>query len=137
MRSHTSTTGRFWGEFDVCNAGNLLKPMLGRGELRCIGATTLDEYRQHIEKDPALERRFQQVLVEQPSVPQTSASCAACASAMSCTTVCASLTQRSWRPQTSPTGAHPTNLLEPSRTFPAQGAVTLTALAPGCVLKLC
>lgn len=71
MRSHTSTTGRFWGEFDVCNAGNLLKPMLGRGELRCIGATTLDEYRQHIEKDPALERRFQQVLVEQPSVPQT------------------------------------------------------------------
>lgn len=45
--------------------------MLGRGELRCIGATTLDEYRQHIEKDPALERRFQQVLVEQPTVPQT------------------------------------------------------------------
>lgn len=45
--------------------------MLGRGELRCIGATTLDEYRQHIEKDPALERRFQQVLVEQPSVAQT------------------------------------------------------------------
>ena len=42
-------------------AGNLLKPMLGRGELRCIGATTLDEYRQYIEKDPALERRFQQV----------------------------------------------------------------------------
>ena len=44
-------------------AGNLLKPMLGRGELRCIGATTLDEYRQNIEKDPALERRFQQVRV--------------------------------------------------------------------------
>lgn len=42
------------------DAGNLLKPMLGRGELRCIGATTLDEYRQYIEKDPALERRFQQ-----------------------------------------------------------------------------
>ena len=53
------------------DAGNLLKPMLGRGELRCIGATTLDEYRQHIEKDPALERRFQQVLVDQPSVVQT------------------------------------------------------------------
>jgi ATP-dependent Clp protease ATP-binding subunit ClpB len=53
------------------DAGNLLKPMLGRGELRCIGATTLDEYRQHIEKDPALERRFQQVLVDQPSVTQT------------------------------------------------------------------
>lgn len=53
------------------DAGNLLKPMLGRGELRCIGATTLDEYRQHIEKDPALERRFQQVLVDQPNVTQT------------------------------------------------------------------
>ena len=43
------------------DASNLLKPMLGRGELRCIGATTLDEYRKYIEKDPALERRFQQV----------------------------------------------------------------------------
>ena len=53
------------------DAGNLLKPMLARGELRCIGATTLDEYRQYIEKDPALERRFQQVYVDQPSVPDT------------------------------------------------------------------
>ncbi|MEO0534084.1 MAG: ATP-dependent chaperone ClpB [Cyanobacteria bacterium P01_A01_bin.123] len=50
------------------DAGNLLKPMLARGELRCIGATTLDEYRKHIEKDAALERRFQQVYVGQPSV---------------------------------------------------------------------
>ncbi len=50
------------------DASNLLKPMLARGELRCIGATTLNEHRQHIEKDPALERRFQQVLVNQPSV---------------------------------------------------------------------
>ncbi len=50
------------------DAGNLLKPMLARGELRCIGATTLDEYRKHIEKDAALERRFQQVYVDQPSV---------------------------------------------------------------------
>ncbi|HVZ64643.1 MAG TPA: ATP-dependent chaperone ClpB [Lacunisphaera sp.] len=50
------------------DAGNLLKPMLARGELHCIGATTLDEYRQHIEKDPALERRFQPVLVEEPTV---------------------------------------------------------------------
>lgn len=47
------------------DAGNLLKPMLGRGELRCIGATTLDEYRKYIEKDPALERRFQQVRIEE------------------------------------------------------------------------
>lgn len=53
------------------DASNLLKPMLGRGELRCIGATTLDEYRQYIEKDPALERRFQQVYVGQPNVQDT------------------------------------------------------------------
>ncbi|MCO5575035.1 hypothetical protein L7F22_028832 [Adiantum nelumboides] len=53
------------------DAGNLLKPMLGRGELRCIGATTLTEYRKYIEKDPALERRFQQVYVGQPSVEDT------------------------------------------------------------------
>lgn len=53
------------------DAGNLLKPMLARGELRCIGATTLDEYRKNIEKDPALERRFQQVYVKQPSVDDT------------------------------------------------------------------
>jgi ATP-dependent Clp protease ATP-binding subunit ClpB len=53
------------------DAGNLLKPMLARGELRCIGATTLDEYRKYIEKDAALERRFQQVLVDQPSVEDT------------------------------------------------------------------
>jgi ATP-dependent Clp protease ATP-binding subunit ClpB len=53
------------------DAGNLLKPMLARGELRAIGATTLDEYRELIEKDPALERRFQPVLVEEPSVEDT------------------------------------------------------------------
>jgi ATP-dependent Clp protease ATP-binding subunit ClpB len=53
------------------DAGNLLKPMLARGELRCVGATTLDEYRQHIEKDAALERRFQPVFVDEPSVEDT------------------------------------------------------------------
>lgn len=53
------------------DASNLLKPMLARGELRCIGATTLDEYRKHIEKDAALERRFQQVYVNQPTVEDT------------------------------------------------------------------
>ncbi|HEY6346717.1 MAG TPA: ATP-dependent chaperone ClpB [Bryobacteraceae bacterium] len=53
------------------DAGNLLKPMLARGELHCIGATTLDEYRKHVEKDAALERRFQTVLVDQPSVEDT------------------------------------------------------------------
>ncbi|OPZ08578.1 MAG: Chaperone protein ClpB [candidate division BRC1 bacterium ADurb.BinA292] len=53
------------------DAGNILKPMLARGELHCIGATTLDEYRKYIEKDPALERRFQPVLIEEPSVEDT------------------------------------------------------------------
>jgi ATP-dependent Clp protease ATP-binding subunit ClpB len=53
------------------DAANLLKPMLARGELRTIGATTLAEYRQHIEKDAAFERRFQQVVVGEPSVPDT------------------------------------------------------------------
>lgn len=53
------------------DAGNLLKPMLARGELHCIGATTLNEYRQYIEKDPALERRFQPVMVDEPSVEDT------------------------------------------------------------------
>ncbi len=53
------------------DAGNMLKPMLARGELHCIGATTLDEYRQYIEKDAALERRFQPVLVEEPTVEDT------------------------------------------------------------------
>ncbi|MBD1996893.1 ATP-dependent chaperone ClpB [Leptolyngbya sp. FACHB-541] len=53
------------------DAGNLLKPMLARGELRCIGATTLDEYRKYIEKDAALERRFQQVYIDQPTIEDT------------------------------------------------------------------
>jgi ATP-dependent Clp protease ATP-binding subunit ClpB len=53
------------------DASNMLKPMLARGELRCVGATTLDEYRKHVEKDPALERRFQPILVTEPSVEDT------------------------------------------------------------------
>ena len=60
--------GKTEGSMD---AGNLLKPMLARGELHCIGATTLDEYRKYIEKDPALERRFQPVLVQEPTVEDT------------------------------------------------------------------
>lgn len=60
------------GKMDgAMDAGNMLKPMLARGELHCIGATTLDEYRQYIEKDPALERRFQPVLVDEPTVEDT------------------------------------------------------------------
>src|SRR4030042_4802144 len=53
------------------DAGNMLKPMLARGELHLIGATTIDEYRKRVEKDPALERRFQPVLVDEPSVEDT------------------------------------------------------------------
>lgn len=62
--------GKTEGSMD---AGNLLKPMLARGELHCIGATTLDEYRKYIEKDPALERRFQPVMVNEPTVEDTNA----------------------------------------------------------------
>ena len=53
------------------DAGNILKPMLARGDLRCIGATTLNEYQKYIEKDAALERRFQPVMVDQPNVEDT------------------------------------------------------------------
>ncbi len=67
---HTVVGAGAGGE-GAMDAGNLLKPLLARGELHCIGATTLDEYRKYIEKDPALERRFQAVLVDQPSVEDT------------------------------------------------------------------
>ncbi|MCI0686733.1 MAG: ATP-dependent chaperone ClpB [Sporichthyaceae bacterium] len=67
---HTVVGAGATGE-GAMDAGNMLKPMLARGELRMVGATTLDEYREHIEKDPALERRFQPVLVGEPSVEDT------------------------------------------------------------------
>ena len=67
---HTVVGAGATGE-GAMDAGNMLKPMLARGELRMVGATTLDEYREHIEKDPALERRFQQVFVGEPSVEDT------------------------------------------------------------------
>ncbi|MCX4098908.1 ATP-dependent chaperone ClpB [Nocardia sp. alder85J] len=67
---HTIVGAGATGE-SAMDAGNMIKPMLARGELRLVGATTLDEYRKHIEKDPALERRFQQVLVGEPSVEDT------------------------------------------------------------------
>src|SRR5690348_3658388 len=67
---HTVVGAGAGGE-GAMDAGNMLKPMLARGELRLIGATTLDEYRERIEKDPALERRFQQVFVGEPSVEDT------------------------------------------------------------------
>ena len=67
---HTVVGAGATGE-GAMDAGNMLKPMLARGELRLVGATTLDEFREHVEKDPALERRFQQVLVGEPSVEDT------------------------------------------------------------------
>ena len=67
---HTIVGAGATGEGSM-DAGNMIKPMLARGELRMVGATTLDEYRKHIEKDPALERRFQQVLIGEPSVQDT------------------------------------------------------------------
>ncbi|GGP80245.1 ATP-dependent chaperone ClpB [Saccharothrix coeruleofusca] len=67
---HTIVGAGATGE-SAMDAGNMIKPMLARGELRMVGATTLDEYREHVEKDPALERRFQQVLVGEPSVEDT------------------------------------------------------------------
>ena len=67
---HT-VVGAGGGSEGAMDAGNMIKPMLARGELRMVGATTLDEYRQNIEKDPALERRFQQVFVAEPSVEDT------------------------------------------------------------------
>ncbi|WP_447004832.1 ATP-dependent chaperone ClpB [Saccharothrix isguenensis] len=67
---HTIVGAGATGE-SAMDAGNMIKPMLARGELRMVGATTLDEYREHVEKDPALERRFQQVFVGEPSVEDT------------------------------------------------------------------
>ena len=80
------------------DAANLLKPMLARGELRCIGATTLDEYRKHIEKDAALERRFAPVFVGEPRSRTRSRSCAGSRSPTRRTTACGSATQRSSLP---------------------------------------
>jgi ATP-dependent Clp protease ATP-binding subunit ClpB len=68
---HTIVGAGATGENGAMDAGNMIKPMLARGELRMVGATTLDEYRRHIEKDAALERRFQQVFVGEPSVEDT------------------------------------------------------------------
>jgi ATP-dependent Clp protease ATP-binding subunit ClpB len=77
------------------DAGNMLKPALARGELHCIGATTLDEYRKYIEKDAALERRFQKVLVDEPSVESTIAILRGCRRSTNCTTASRSPTRPS------------------------------------------
>jgi len=79
------------------DAANLIKPALARGELHCIGATTLDEYRKYVEKDAALARRFQPVQVEEPRSPIPSRSCVGSRRNTSCTMACASLMRRLWR----------------------------------------
>lgn len=76
------------------DAGNMLKPALARGELHCVGATTLDEYRQYIEKDAALERRFQKVFVAEPSVEDTIAILRGLKNVTNCTTMCKLLTRQ-------------------------------------------
>ena len=95
------------------DAGNMLKPALARGELHCVGATTLDEYRKYIEKDAALERRFQKVLVDEPSVEDTIAILRGLQERTRCTTASRSPTRRSsprpsCRTATSPTASCPT-----------------------------
>jgi ATP-dependent Clp protease ATP-binding subunit ClpB len=96
------------------DAANLIKPALARGELHCIGATTLDEYRKHVEKDAALARRFQPIMVEEPTVEDTDLDPArASRRSTSCTTGCGSRTprwspRRSFRTATSPTASCPT-----------------------------
>ena len=101
--------GKTEGSMD---AGNMLKPALARGELHCIGATTLDEYRKYIEKDAALERRFQKVLVDEPWWNPPSPSCAACRKNTNCITaskspIPPSLQRRNCRIATSPTALLP------------------------------
>jgi ATP-dependent Clp protease ATP-binding subunit ClpB len=97
--------------------GNMLKPALARGELHCVGATTLDEYRKYIEKDAALERRFQKVLVDEPSVESTSPFCAGCRRSTSCTTASRSRTLRSWRRRSSRTVTSPTGSCRTRRSI--------------------
>jgi ATP-dependent Clp protease ATP-binding subunit ClpB len=98
------------------DAGNMLKPALARGELHCVGATTLNEYRQYIEKDAALERRFQKVLVDEPSEEDTIAILRGLKSAMRFTIRWRSLTVRSSR---RPSSAIATSPIVSCRTRPS------------------
>jgi len=112
------------GAEGAIDASNVLKPALSRGEIQCIGATTLDEYRKYIEKDGALERRFQQIIVEPPSTRRPSRSCRACATATRPITACRSPTTPSSRRSnsrtaTSPAGCSPTRR-STSSTRPAR-----------------
>ena len=98
------------------DAGNLLKPALARGELHCVGATTLDEYRKHIEKDAALARRFQPVFIAEPSVEDTISILRGLRRSMSYTTACGSPTVPWWPPQPCPTGTFPTGSCQTRRS---------------------
>ena len=90
------------------DAANILKPALARGELQIIGATTLDEYRKHVENDAALERRFQPIMVGEPSARRPSRSSRGCATATRRTTASRSPTRRSRPRSSSPTATSPT-----------------------------
>ena len=92
------------------DAGNMLKPALARGELHCVGATTLDEYRQYIEKDAALERRFQKVQVDEPGLQDTIAMLRGLKSAMKCITVSTSPIRQSSPLPTYPIATLPTGI---------------------------
>ena len=103
---HTVVGAGATGE-GAMDASNMLKPMLARGELRMVGATTLDEFREHVEKDPALERRFQPVLVGEPRSRTPSPSCAASRTATRPTTRSTSATRHSSPPRRCPTATSP------------------------------
>jgi len=123
---HTVVGAGADGTGSSLDAGNMLKPMLARGELHLVGATTIDEYRKHISSDAALERRLQPVLVEEPSVEDTVSSCAAYASAWRCSTASGSRTARWSPPRLWPTATSPTGSC---RTRPSTSS---TKHARGC-----
>ena len=122
---HTIVGAGATGESSM-DAGNMIKPMLARGELRLVGATTLDEYRKYIEKDAALERRFQQVFVGEPSVEDTVGILRGSRSATRCTTACGSPTRRWLRRPRCPTGT------SPSDSCPTRPSTWSTRRRPGC-----
>ena len=108
------------------DAANILKPALSRGEIQVVGATTLEEYRKYIEKDAALERRFQPVKVAEPTPTRPRPSCGDCAAGMRSTTVLLSPTRPSTRRWSCPSATSPT---DSCRTRPS---TPLTRARPGC-----
>ena len=112
------------------DAGNMLKPMLARGELRMVGATTLDEYRERIEKDPALERRFQQVFVGEPSVEDTVAILRGLKEKLRG----APQGARSPTPRSSPRRRSPTGT-SPRGSCPTRRSTSSTRRRPGCAWR--